>query len=336
MATSPRILLAHGGGGQLSRELIDREIVSRFGAGPLQGLPDGATVAVDGPEVIFTTDSFVVQPIEFPGGNIGDLAVHGTVNDLAVCGARPRWLSLALILEEGLEIELLRRVLDSVKAAADDSGVTVATGDTKVVARGQCDGLFVNTAGIGDRLPGFELSPKYLREGDHVLVSGPIGDHGFAVLAARENIHIKNGPKSDSAPVHRLVQAASDWAAEVRFMRDPTRGGLASVLNEMVENSAIGIQIQEERIPLSAGASAVSELLGLDPLHVASEGRLLMVCSAAAAPAILDTWQAMPEGCGARDIGTVTDAAGRVVLETLMGGHRLVDVPRGELLPRIC
>lgn len=336
MGDGDRILLAHGGGGQLSRELIDREIVSRFGDGPLKGLPDGATVPVAGSEVVFTTDSFVVQPIEFPGGNIGDLAVHGTVNDLAVCGAKPRWLSLGLILEEGVELDLLRRVLDSIKTAADDSGVVVATGDTKVVARGQCDGMFINTAGIGDKLPGFELSPEPLQEGDHILVSGPIADHGFAVLASRENIHIQNGPQSDSAPVHRLVQAATEHAGEVRFMRDPTRGGLASVLNEMVEGADVGIQIMEESIPISSGAHAVSELLGLDPLHVASEGRMLMVCSADAASVLLAAWQAMPEGSGAKDIGAVTTEAGRVVLETLMGGHRLVDVPRGELLPRIC
>jgi hydrogenase expression/formation protein HypE len=285
---------------------------------------------------VFTTDSFVVQPIEFPGGNIGDLAVHGTVNDLAVCGAKPRWLSLALILEEGVPLDLVRRVLDSIKTATQDSGVTVATGDTKVVARGQCDGMFINTAGIGEMLPGFDLSPEHLQEGDHVLVSGPIADHGFAVLASRENIHIQNGPQSDSAPVHRLVGAALDHAAQVRFMRDPTRGGLASVLNEMVEDTEVGIEIREASIPVSTGAHAVSELLGLDPLHVACEGRLLMVCSADAAPAILEAWQAMPEGNAARDIGTVTAEAGRVVLETLMGGHRLVDVPRGELLPRIC
>lgn len=331
-----RILLAHGGGGQLSRELIDREIVSRFGSGPLEGLPDGATVPVEGATIVFTTDSFVVQPIEFPGGNIGDLAVHGTVNDLAVCGATPRWLSLGLILEEGVDMALLRRVLDRIKAAATDSGVVVATGDTKVVARGQCDGMFINTAGIGERRAGFNLSSNTLAEGDHVLVSGPIADHGFAVLAARESMHIQNGPPSDSAPVHRLVAAAQPHAAAVRFMRDPTRGGLAAVLNEMVENTAVGIRICESDIPVSPGAHAVSELLGLDPLHVASEGRLLLVCSADAAPAILSSWQARPEGSGARHIGTVTSEGGRVILETLMGGHRLVDVPRGELLPRIC
>ncbi len=291
---------------------------------------------VHGPDIVFTTDSFVVQPIEFPGGNIGDLAVHGTVNDLAVCGAVPRWLSLGMILEEGVELSLLRRVLDRIKTAAEASGVVIATGDTKVVARGQCDGMFINTSGIGEPMPGFDLAPGHLREGDRVLVSGPVADHGFAVMASRENIHIQNGPQSDSAPVHRLVQAVGARATDVRFMRDPTRGGLASVLNEMVEDSDVGISLNEADIPLSTGARAVSELLGLDPLHVASEGRLLMVCSASAAETILASWQALPEGCGARDIGTITTEAGRVVLKTLMGGHRLVDVPRGELLPRIC
>jgi len=336
MPETERILLAHGGGGQLSRELIDREIVSRFGSGPLEGLPDGATVPVDGDYVVFTTDSFVVQPLEFPGGNIGDLAVHGTVNDLAVCGAKPRWLSLSLILEEGLELDLLRRVLDSIKAAAEESGVMVATGDTKVVAHGQCDGLFVNTAGIGERIPGFNLSPAHLRDGDRVLVSGPIADHGFAVLTARDDIHVQNGPQSDSSPIHRLVLATAESAGHVRFMRDPTRGGLAAVLNEMVEGGTVGIRLREEHIPLSPGSRAVSELLGLDPLHVASEGRLLMVCSAQSAPGILKLWRALPEGDGAADIGVITTESGRVVLETLVGGHRLVDVPRGELLPRIC
>lgn len=336
MHKEDRILLAHGGGGRLSRDLIDAEIVSRFGDGPLKGLPDGATLPISSDHMVFTTDSFVVQPIEFPGGNIGDLAVHGTVNDIAVCGGVPRWLSLGLILEEGLPLDLLRRVLDSLKAAADACDVTVATGDTKVVAAGQCDGLFINTAGVGEKLETFQLSPANLQPGDRILVSGPVGDHGFAVLAARESIHIQNGPQSDSAPVHRLVQAALPQAADVRFMRDPTRGGLASVLNEMVEDAPIGISLKEEHIPVSPGAHAVSELLGLDPLHVASEGRLLMVCSATSAPDILTAWQALPEGQQAIEIGEVTSEAGRVVLQTLMGGRRLVDVPRGELLPRIC
>ncbi len=335
--TADTIQLAHGGGGRLSRDLIRREIVSRFGDGPLQGLPDGATLPVPhGHSFVFTTDSFVVQPIEFPGGNIGDLAVHGTVNDLAVCGSVPKWLSLALILEEGLPLPVLRRVLDAVKRAADACGVTVVTGDTKVVAHGQCDGLYINTAGIGERMEGFELGVRHVAEGDHVLVSGPIAEHGMAVMAARESIGIANGPVSDTAPVHRLVQAAEPFAAGVRFMRDPTRGGLAAILNEIVEERPLGILLREPDIPVSAGVRAVSDMLGLDPLHVASEGRMVLVCDPSVSAAILQRWHALTEGAGAACIGSVIRQAGRVLLDTVAGGRRLVDVPRGELLPRIC
>lgn len=331
------IQLGHGGGGLLSRELIRAEIVSRFGGGALKGLPDAATLpAPGGPGLVFTTDGYVVQPIEFPGGNIGDLAVHGTVNDIAVCGGRPKWLSLSLILEEGLPRATLGRVLDSVRRAADDCGVEVVTGDTKVVEHGQCDGMYVTTSGIGERMDGFSLGADRVRPGDRVLVSGPLGDHGMAVLAARKNIAIRNGPVSDTAPVHRLVMALQSVAAGIRFMRDPTRGGLAATLNELVEDRPAGILLREPDVPFSAGARAVAELLGLDPLQVASEGRLVLVCGAEAAGAVLARWRALPEGRGAADIGEVTDRGGRVVMETCTGGRRLVDVPRGELLPRIC
>ena len=330
-----RIELAHGGGGRLTRDLIRDEIVSRFGDG-LQGLPDAATLDVPAGGIVFTTDSYVVQPLEFPGGNLGHLAVHGTVNDLAVCGGAPMWLSLGLILEEGLPLDVFRRVLEAVKTAAADCGVTVVTGDTKVVPHGLCDGLYANTAGIGLRLPGFSLGVNRLRSGDRVLVSGPVADHGFAVLAARESIAVRNGPRSDTAPVHRLVRACQAHAPAIRFMRDPTRGGLATVLNELVEDRPVGIRLDEPAIPVSAGARAVSELLGLDPLHVASEGRMVLVCAPEVADAVLAAWRALPEGTGAACIGEVTTDAGRVVLETLTGGRRLVDVPRGELLPRIC
>ena len=334
--TNTTVQLAHGGGGILSRNLIRDEIVSRFGQGPLAGLPDAARVAIGGHDVVFTTDSYVVSPIEFPGGNIGHLAVHGTVNDLAVCGARPRWLSLALILEEGLSFDLLRRVLDTVRDAAADCGVQVATGDTKVVARGQCDRLFINTAGIGDPIPGFRLDPASIRPGDCVLASGTLGDHGMAVLAARQGIDITGGPVSDTAPVHRLVEAVAPYAGDVRFMRDPTRGGAAAVLNEVVEKQAFGILLHEAAMPYSAGAKAAAELLGLELLNVACEGRLLMVCGPDVCDRILDTWRRMPEGRNAGVIGEVTDRAGAVLLETLMGGRRLVDIPQGEVLPRIC
>jgi len=289
-----------------------------------------------GDSIVFSTDSYVVSPLEFPGDNIGHLAVHGTVNDIAVCGGRPMWLSLGLIVEEGLPLETLRRVLDAVKNAAEECAVTVATGDTKVVARGQCDGLYVNTAGVGIALDGFALSPSALRKGDQVLVSGPLGEHGMAVLAARKGVDIENGPMSDTGPVHRLVEVAHAFAAGVRFMRDPTRGGTAAVLNEIVENLPVGIVLDETAIPLSAGTRAVAELLGLDPLHVASEGRVILVCAEDVAECILAAWHALDEGRDATRIGTVTADAGRVILETCAGGRRLVDVPRGELLPRIC
>jgi hydrogenase expression/formation protein HypE len=340
----PAIQLAHGGGGRLSRDLIRDEIVSRFGAGPLQGLPDAARLPAAGADIVFTTDSYVVQPVEFPGGNIGHLAVHGTVNDIAVCGGRPLWLSLGLILEEGLPLATLRRVLNSIQSAATECGVTVATGDTKVVGRGQCDSLFINTAGIGEALPGFALGLAALRDGDRVLVSGTIAEHGMAVLACRSGIAIRNGPVSDTCPVHRLVLAAQEFAGAVRFMRDPTRGGMAAVLNETVEDRHVGIVLEEERIPLSAGVRAVSDMLGLDPLHVASEGRLVMICAPEAAEPLLRKWRAMPEGRDAACIGEVSAKApawsatsgSRVIMRTVAGGHRLVDVPRGELLPRIC
>jgi hydrogenase expression/formation protein HypE len=337
MMNEPTIELGHGGGGLMSRELIQREIVPRFGDGALKGLPDGATLAWGGAErLVFTTDSFVVQPVEFPGGNIGDLAVHGSVNDLAVCGGRPKWLSLALILEEGLPWAVLRRVLDAVRRAADDCGVAVVTGDTKVVGRGQGDGIYINTAGIGELMEGFQLGPDRIRPGDAVLVSGPVGDHGMAVLAARESIRIEHGPRSDTGPVHRLVQAVQAQAPHIRFMRDPTRGGLAAVLNEVVEGRPVGMLLRETQTPFSSGARAVAELLGLDLFQSASEGRMVLVCEAGAAEAIVAAWKALPEGREAARIGTVTGQGGRVVLETVTGGRRLVDAPRGELLPRIC
>ncbi|MBF0155741.1 MAG: hydrogenase expression/formation protein HypE [Magnetococcales bacterium] len=331
-----RILLGHGGGGRLSHELVETEILPRFGAGPLQSLPDAATLTLGDRRFCFSTDSFVVQPLEFPGGNIGDLAVHGTVNDLAVAGSRPRFLSLALILEEGLPLATLGRILDAVKRGADACGVTIATGDTKVVRRGQCDGLYINTAGIGEVIEEFSLGFAGVIPGDAILVSGPIGDHGAAILAAREGFRIDRGPVSDSRPVHRLVEAIAPLAAGVRFMRDPTRGGVATVLNEMALGHHFGLRIRENDLPHSPGTRALAEMLGLDLLHVASEGCLLLLCARELADPILERWRTFPEGRQAQVIGEVTDQAGRVVLETAIGGLRLVDLPSGELLPRIC
>lgn len=331
-----RIEMAHGGGGGMARELIEDQILARFGDGPLRGLPDAASLPGG---LVFTTDSFVVQPFEFPGGNIGDLAVHGTVNDLAAAGGRPRWLSLALILEEGLPIDALARVLDSVETAAENCGVLVATGDTKVVARGQADGVYINTAGIGAAIDGFNLDQKRLSAGDHIVVSGPVGDHGAAVLTAREGIDIGGGAVSDSAPVHRLVEALAALADGVRFMRDPTRGGLAAVLNEVAEGSGLDIVLDETAVPVSEPTHAVAEMLGLDILQVASEGRLVAISAPDVSARLLESWRALPEGAGAAVIGEVRAArggGGRLALTTLAGGERLVDSPRGELLPRIC
>ena len=331
-----KIQIAHGGGGRLSSQLIDQEIVSRFGQGPLKGLPDAASLPKIHGRIIYSTDSYVVNPVNFPGGNIGNLAVHGTVNDVSVAGGKPLWLSLALILEEGLEIELLRKILDTIKQSADECGVKVVTGDTKVVAKGQCDKIFINTSGIGEAFPDFELSKSRIEPGDNIIASGNIGDHGMAILTAREGINIENGPKSDTASVHRLVQIASEFGKDVKFMRDPTRGGVATVLNEIVEGQNFGIMLKDSDIPVSSGTATISEMLGIDPLTLACEGRMLLVCSEDITEDILYKWKQTPEGSGAKVIGKVTDDSERVILETVTGGTRLVDIPLGELLPRIC
>ena len=320
----------------MSRELVEEEILPRFDTGPLRELPDAATLAFHGRPLVFTTDSFVVKPLEFPGGNIGHLAVYGTVNDLAVCGARPLWLSLSLVIEEGLQLRTLRTVLDSIRDAAADCGVAVVTGDIKVVERGACDKLFVTTSGIGELLEGFSLCATTISEGDAILVSGPVGDHGMAVLAAREAINFEGAVASDTASVYRLVEAVQPFANGIRFMRDPTRGGLAAVLNEAISGLAVGICIEENRIPVSAATRALCELLGLDPLHSASEGRIVLFCKENVADHILDSWRKLPEGNRASLIGRVTADKGRVLIRTVTGGLRLLDWPRGELLPRIC
>lgn len=329
------ITLAHGGGGLLSRRLIAEEILPRFPA--LGSLADAASLTLNSTALCFTTDSFVVQPLVFPGGNIGHLAVHGTVNDLAVSGSRPCWLSLAMILEEGLPMATLRLVLDAVRDSAAACGVTVVTGDTKVVRRGQCDGLYLNSAGIGVALAGFVLNAASLRPGDCVLTSGPLAQHGLAVLCAREGLAVGEALVSDSGPVHRLVLAVDELAPQVRFMRDPTRGGAAAVLTEIVTGREVGITLHESALPITPACRMVADMLGFDPLHIASEGCLLLVADAAVAPAILQRWRALPEGREAAVIGSVTtDFPGRVILETSVGGKRIVDLPHGELLPRIC
>ncbi len=333
---SDRIQLAHGGGGRLSRTLIESVIVPRFGKGPLKGLPDSASLEAPSSELLFATDSFVVQPLFFPGGDIGQLAVHGTVNDIAVAGGRPLWLSLAFILEEGLPICVLEQALDSIRKAADDASVEIATGDTKVVAHGQCDQIYINTSGLGVRLPGLYPSANAIREGDAIIVSGNIGDHGMAVLAAREDLRLENGPISDTGPVHRLVAAAAENTGSVHFMRDPTRGGVATVLHEAARDAQLDFVLDESSLPLSPRTSAAAELLGLDPLNSPCEGRLILICADEVSRNIICKWQNLPEGQQCRRIGSVRKGSGRVTLETLAGGRRIVTPPSGEMLPRIC
>ncbi len=332
-----KIQIAHGGGGRLSAELIKEEIITRFGRGPLKNLPDAATVPFKkNAKLVMSTDSFVVHPVEFPGGNIGKLCVYGTVNDISVAGGRPRWFSLGLILEEGLEMSLLRRILDSVKKSADECGVKIITGDTKVVPKGLCDKIYINTSGAGEAFADFNFDRRKIKVGDKVIVSGNIGDHGMAVLCIREGIKIKNGPESDCGTVQRLVMSTRQYGRDVRFMRDPTRGGMAAVLNEIADNRNFGILLDEKDIPYSAESKAVSEMLGLDLLGSPCEGRVVMICSSRVAEKIVQKWRKLPEGRNSAIIGTVSDMKGKVAIRTLGGGTRLVDLPRGELLPRIC
>jgi len=328
--------LAHGGGGAAAAELMEREIVPRFGGGALSGLPDASTLRVGAGELLFSTDSHVVQPIFFPGGDIGSLSVYGTANDVAVAGGKPKYISLALILEEGLPLDILRRVLDSVRTAADECGVEVVTGDTKVVGRGQCDQIYMNTAGIGTKVEELNLGRHRLAEGDAVILSGSIGDHGMAVLAAREELPLENGPKSDSAPVWPLIEAAAEFGPAAKFFRDPTRGGVAAALNEIVAGTEFGVILDETALPVSRETSGVAEMLGLDILNVACEGRVAAVCAADQAEKILLSWRKLPQGRGAEIVGRVASDPGVVSLDTVSGGRRLVFPPAGELLPRIC
>ena len=331
-----KIQLAHGGGGRLSSALIKDEIVSRFGKGPLAGLPDAATLGPVPGEIVFSTDSYVVTPYKFNGGNIGNLAVHGTVNDISVSGGRPKWLSLGLILEEGFPVSELQLILDSIKSSADDCQVKIVTGDTKVVGKGQCDGIYINSAGIGERIKEFNVGRSRLSEGDAIIVSGNIGDHGMAILSARKGINMENGPVSDTASVLNLVLSIQKYASSVKFMRDPTRGGVAAILNEIVADTKLGAALDSSKIPVSPGVNALSEILGIDVLNVACEGRMILICDKCVADNILAIWRSLPEGVNASIMGCINNEAQRVILRTVTGGSRLVDVPAGELLPRIC
>jgi hydrogenase expression/formation protein HypE len=333
-----RVLLGHGSGGRLSTELLRSVFLPALGNDVLNALEDQATIRPGGgPRLAFTTDSFVVRPLFFPGGDIGKLAVNGTVNDLAVGGAVPLVLSAAFILEEGLPIADLRRVVESVRAACAAAGVAVVTGDTKVVDRGKCDGVFVTTAGIGLVPDGISLSIRNARPGDRVLVSGTIGDHGIAVMSVREGLEFETVLESDTAPLNGLTQVMLAACPSIRCMRDPTRGGLASVLNELAAASKVGVKLTEAAIPVRPEVRAACEMLGLDPLYVACEGRLVAVVPAADADRLLAVMRGHPLGCAAAVVGeVVADHAGTVTLRTPIGGERVVPLLAGDQLPRIC
>jgi len=330
-----RILLAHGSGGTQAHALV-AEIVAALDSPALARLDDAALLEIGG-RLAFTTDSYVVQPIFFPGGDIGKLAVCGTVNDLSMLGATPEYLSLALIIEEGLEIEVLRRVVASIRKTAALAGVSIVTGDTKVVGRGAADRLFINTAGVGVVPEGIDISGHHARPGDAVILSGSIGDHGIAVLSRREGLAFETKLKSDCAPLNGLVQAMLDTGATIHTLRDPTRGGLASVLKEIAVQSEVAIEVDEIQVPVRDAVAAACEMLGLDPFYVANEGKLVALVPPADADKILAAMRAHEHGREAAVIGDVlAGSAGRVTLRTNLGTSRLLNMLAGEPLPRIC
>ncbi len=330
------ILLAHGSGSRLSHELIERKFLPPFSNPLLAKLDDSAVFDISG-RLAFTTDSYVVSPIFFPGGDIGKLAVYGTINDLAMSGAIPIYMSLSLIIEEGLTFSELERIVDSIKAAADETGVKVITGDTKVVNRGSADKLFINTSGIGLVPEGVNISGANARPGDKIILSGTIGDHGIAVMSQREGLKLSVPVQSDCAPLNKLVSQMLQTSSQIHCLRDPTRGGLATTLNEFARQSNVGIRVEEERIPVRDGVRAACELLGFDPLYVANEGKLVAIVAPQDADKVLTVMKENPYGADASIIGEVTAAhKGKVIMKTRLGASRIVDMLSGELLPRIC
>ncbi len=332
------IQVAHGGGGRMSQKLMEQVFLPALRNPALEALHDGAILSLPPGRVAFTTDSYVISPIFFPGGDIGSLAVHGTVNDLAMCGARPLHLSAGFIIEEGLPIASLQRIVTSMARAASEAGVTVVTGDTKVVDRGKGDQIFINTAGIGVVPDGVEIAPTRARPGDRVIVSGEIAVHGIAILSVRQGLEFETEMLSDSASLHELVGAALDVAGSyLHVLRDPTRGGVASALNEIATAAGVSIELEERSIPVNQAVQGACELLGFDPLYVANEGKCLAIVAPSHAKAVLDTWRRHPLGRDAAIIGQVREEPkGRLVLHTRIGARRVVDMLSGEQLPRIC
>jgi len=338
----PTITLAHGGGGKAMHDLIDDVFVEAFDSESHAPMEDQARLSMSdlaalGDRLAFTTDSYVVQPLDFPGGNIGKLAICGTINDLAVGGAKPLYLSCAVIIEEGLPVETLRMVARTMAETSREAGVKVVTGDTKVVERGACDKLFINTAGVGVIREGLDLGVDKAQPGDAILVNGLLGDHGAAILNARGDMKLTTPIESDCAALHGLIDMLLSAVPRTRFLRDATRGGLATVLNEIADASQVGIEIYENRTPIRSEVKGFCEILGLDPLYLANEGKIVCVVPKEDAETALEALNSHPHGQGAARIGDVTDhRAGRVVMQTVFGGRRIVDMLVGEQLPRIC
>jgi hydrogenase expression/formation protein HypE len=334
---SDRVLLAHGSGGTMMRELIEDVFVARFNDEALLRMDDAASLEIPAGRIALTTDTYVVTPRFFPGGDIGRLVVAGTVNDVATAGATPMFLTVGFVLEEGLMIEELQRILDSMVAVAAEAGVRIVTGDTKVVERGHGDGIYINTAGVGVVREGVDLSSRYCKPGDVVLLSGTLGDHGIAVMSTREGLSFGTDIVSDAAPLNHLVAATLDAAPNARCFRDPTRGGLASCLNELASASGVSITVDEESVPVREQVRGACEMLGYDVYQVANEGKMVAVVPADEADAALAAMKAAPYGADAAIIGTVAEGpAGRVYVKTSFGAKRIMDMLVGEQLPRIC
>ncbi|MEV7452087.1 MULTISPECIES: hydrogenase expression/formation protein HypE [Streptomyces] len=333
----PVVVMGHGGGGALSAELMEQVFTPAYGNSTLAALTDSAVLELGGARLAFSTDSYVVRPLFFPGGCLGDLAVNGTVNDLAMSGARPAYLSAAFVLEEGVELAVVERIARAMGAASEAAGVTIATGDTKVVESGHGDGVYVTTAGVGLVPAGVDIRPQRARPGDVVIVSGPIGLHGVAIMSVREGLEFGVEVTSDSAPLADLVTAMLAVTPDVHVLRDPTRGGLAASLNEIARASGTGVRLSERAVPVPDAVANACGFLGLDPLYVANEGRLVAFVPPSAAEEVLAAMRAHPHGAEAVVIGEcVAEHPGMVVVATGLGGTRVVDLPLGEQLPRIC
>jgi hydrogenase expression/formation protein HypE len=330
------ILLSHGGGGKMTRDLIRDHFLPNFHNPTLDQLNDSAILNIDNLNLAFTTDTFVVKPIFFPGGDIGHLSICGTVNDLAVMGAKPLSLSAAFVIEEGFSIQSLQKIIKSMHETAQRAGVSIVTGDTKVVEKGSADGIFINTSGIGIITPYMSSDP--ITDGDAIIISGPLGDHGIAVLSAREDLPITADIKSDAAPLNLLIMPLIErFPGRIKFMRDATRGGFATVLNEITDGSNLGALIKEELVPVNEPVRAICELLGFDPLYVANEGKVVIISKREEVNDVLNYIRTLPYGEGASLVGEITsDYPGKVILETKVGGGRIMDMLIGDQLPRIC